>query len=518
MKLIKTDKETLSNEDILTYIANYERDVVPTLNKLWAYYEAENVTITNKPKPDANSPDNRIIIAYGRKLVTTWTGYGWRPRYITYKATKETDQSEIEDNEEELDEDGHIIEIEPKEILLTPDELYIKELQKTFNLNNEHIKTSRAGRNIGIFGMSYELVYIDKVYNTEESMMKAEPKFFTVDPREMILLYDYESEPQKKMAIRFYKVSENKYKVEVYYKDRVELFDRVKQDVNSKWELKPVEGGSYPNFFGRVPVVAFYAGDEMLGVIKPVLSLIDANDALYSDSMNEFDRFAFAYLIMKEYGITNPIDMKTPGKMEEVLRNLKKKRVFEKVPKDGEIKFLLKDIPAEFISFMADHIREQIHIQSHVPDFIKMATGALSGAAIQRLMFDFENLVSSTEADFDVGLLERIELITIIYDKQKRPVGTKDMITISHKRNVPLNLKELADTALVMKNAGFSSYLICDIMPDDIIPDVQAELRRQKKESKSLMMNNIDNGLADLGEESMNNERDMEENMDINNE
>lgn len=486
---MKTDKEILSSEDILKYIDDYELKEVPELNKLWAYYKGENTKILNKPKLDANSPDNRTVIAYGRKLVTTWVGYGCRPRYITYKATKETDQS-IDDGDLELNEE----EIKEE---LTTDEKYVNELQKTFNENNEHIKTSRAWRNIGIFGVSYEIVYIDSAINIKDENIpiKAEPKFFTVDPREMILLYNYDSEPKKKIAIRYYEVEHNKkYKVEVYYKDKVILYDRVRDEENQIWKL--VLDKAYYNFFNEIPVVAFYPGDDMLGVIKPVLSIIDDYDSLFSDSMNEFDKFALAYIIMKRYAITNPVDMKTPGKQNENLSKLKNKRVFENVPSDGEIKFLTKDIPTGFMEFMAKNLREQIHIQSHVPDFNYMATGNLSGAAIQRLMFDFENLVSATEADFDIGLLDRIKLITIIYDKTNRPSGTNDMITISHKRNVPLNLLEMAQTAVQMKTAGFSAYLIADIMPDDLIPDVQVELRRQKKENDAMIGNDLENGFG----------------------
>jgi SPP1 family phage portal protein len=501
MSILKTEKEKLSNEDILNYISDYDSKTVPFLNKLWAYYKGENTKIIDKPKPDANSPDNRLIIAYGRKLVTTWTGYGWRPRYITYKATKETDQSiENSDNLELTDEQN-------KETL-TQDEIYVKELQETFNLNNEHIKTSRAGRNIGIFGVSYEIVYIDKVFNLLDSTQKAEPKFFTVDPREMILLYDYDSEPKKKMAIRYYEIDKNWYKVEVYYKDVIEIYDRKREEQSNKWLL--TIDSTYLNFFKDIPVVAYYAGDDMLGVIKPVMSLIDANDALYSDSMNEFDKFAFAYMILKGYRLTNPVDMKTPGKSSETLANIKKKRIFEDVPRDAEIKFLLKDIPKDFIEFMSKNLREQIHIQSHVPDFNYMATGSLSGAAIERLMFDFENLVSSSDADFDVGLLERIRLITIIYKLEGRPIGNNDMITISHKRNIPFNLLEMARTAVQMKTAGFSSYLIADIMPDDIIPNIQVELARQRKENEEMIGNDLEglgsDGLEEKPIEEINND------------
>ena len=112
---MKTDKEVLSSDDILKYIEDYETKAVPDLNKLWDYYTAKNTKILSKPKPDANSPDNRTVVAYGRKLVTTWTGYGWRPRYITYKATNETDQS-IDNEDDILDENGDVPDV--KGILL----------------------------------------------------------------------------------------------------------------------------------------------------------------------------------------------------------------------------------------------------------------------------------------------------------------------------------------------------------------------------------------------------------------
>jgi hypothetical protein len=127
-------------------------------------------------------------------------------------------------------------------------------------------------------------------------------------------------------------------------------------------------------------------------------------------------------------------------------------------------------------------------------------------------MFDFENLVSSSDADFDVGLLERIGLITIIYKLEGRPIGNNDMITISHKRNIPFNLLEMAQTAVQMKTAGFSSYLIADIMPDDIIPNIQVELARQRKENEEMINSSIDgignNDGLDQGTTDVNNTDD----------
>jgi len=463
MQLLKTEKTTFSADDILKYINDYEMAQVKAFDKLWAYYKGRNTTILDRKSPDSNNPDNKVPVPYGRKIITTFAGYAYRPRYIAYKSA---------DNEAA--------------------KTYVEELKKTFNLNNEHIKTSIAGRNMGILGVSYELLYIDSVQTqgTPEnglSVLKtlAEPRFFTVDPREMILLYDFSSEPKKIAAIRYFKIDDNYYKVEMYFSDRVELYDRIRDKEANKWTL--VARGAQPNQFGEVPVIAYYFGDEMMGLIEPIIPLIDAYDVLISDSLNEYDRFAFAYLVMKKFGLTDPAKKKEPGVYSAALALLKRRRIFEHLPEDADVKYLTKDIPSEFIKLMTDIIRDQIHVQSHVPDFTSEKMSGASGIAIQRLLFDFENVCSSNEADCDVGLIERIRLITLIYAKANRIKGDPDMVAISHKRNVPLDQKAFADTALVMKNAGFSKRAIVNIMPDDIIPDKEAELKEQENEAQAMM-------------------------------
>lgn len=480
MKLMKTDKETFTPDEILSIIADYEMKEVPFLDKLWEYYLGNNTKILSRKQTDANNPNNKIPIPYARKIVNTFVGYAYRPRYISYSANVETDQS--------LDIDSE--DIDKIEKQLTVEEKYVNQLKETFNKNNEHIKTSRAGRNDGIFGVAYELLYTDGTFDplSKELPVKAEVKFFSVDPREMILFYDYSPEPKKNIAIHFYRVNANWYKVEVYYKDRIETYDRKRKDgsgFQSKWEL--TDKKTYINYFDDVPVAPYYFGDEMVGVIKPVLDLIDAYDVLYSDSMNEFEKFAAAYMVMKKYGITDPVKMKDPATFSTALANLKKSRIFEHLPTDAEISFLTKDIPTGFIQFMSGLIRDQMHIQSHVPDFTSDKMAGASGRAIKRLLFDFENLVSSNDADFDLGLIERIRLMTIIYGKIGLPIGTSDDFSIVHKRNLPDDTLENAQVAQTLKNSGMSSYLATSALGSELCPDVQAELARQKKEQEDLI-------------------------------
>jgi len=502
MVLQRTEKEILTNEDILKFISDYEIQVVPHLNDLWEYYKGKNVKILKRKVPDPNNPDNKIIVSYGRKIVNTFTGYGYRPKYITYKPNiKEKPLPELAD------------ETAIKPIENPIEKVYVEQLKKIFDLNNEHIKTNRAGRNTAIFGLSYELLYVDSNPDpmNKELPLKAVPKFFTVDPREMIVLYDYSPEPKIQIAIRYYKKDDNNYKVEVYYKDHTDTYTRKRLDTNSvKWILEQDKLG-ITNFFDAVPVVPYYLGDEMQSIFENILSLIDAYDVLFSDSMNEFDRFAFAYLVMKKFGLTNPVDKKDPMKVSFALQLLKRRRVFEHLDKDADVRFLTKDIPTAFIQHIGQQLREQIHVQSHVPDFTGKEMAGASGIAIQRLMFDFENLVSSAEADFDVGLTARIELISVIMEKLGLINGGHEMVIINHKRNVPLNTLEFAQTAMMMSNAGFSRKAIIGIMPEDIIPDVEEELRLEEEERTAMQGEyNLEAPLEEPVEEELS-EEEMEE-------
>lgn len=458
MNYRKTNLEHLDADALEKIINDHQMTEVPRLSKLWEYYKGKNVKILSKPKVQEGNPDNRTPVAFGRKIITTFTGYAYRPKYITYK-TEEEDQS------------------------------YFEALQENFKLNNEPIKTAMDGRNTGIFGLSYELVYVDAEIN-EKLGVNAVPRFFYVDPREVILLYDYSPEPKKKIGIRYYCITDDHYKVEVYYKKTVEVFDRKRSDNSSQWTITPdINRPSYVNFFDDVPIVPYYFGDDCLGIIEPVVPLIDDYDDLLSGSIIEFDRFANAYLRLVKMGIGGkkpvPNGAQPDNQAWQWLARLRKSRVFENLDNKDDVSFLTKDIPKEFVEWMEKTLDKLIHTISSVPDFAQFTD--VSGAAVERLMFDFENVVSSAEADFDTGLYERIRLINKIFELTKKPVGDPGSIVITHKRNVAFDLKELAETANIMKQAGFSADVIAEIMPDSVIPDVEAELKRQEAERQAMI-------------------------------
>ena len=60
---------------------------------------------------------------------------------------------------------------------------------------------------------------------------------------------------------------------------------------------------------------------------------------------------------------------------------------------------------------------------------------------------------------------------------------------------------EFAQTASILKGAGFSSYLIADIMPDDVVPNIEEELRRQKEEREAIMPEGSDYNIEENEDE-----------------
>jgi hypothetical protein len=75
------------------------------------------------------------------------------------------------------------------------------------------------------------------------------------------------------------------------------------------------------------------------------------------------------------------------------------------------------------------------------------------------------------------------------------------MINISHKRNLPLDRNSFAMMAVQLVNGGFSRRMIVSQMPEDMVPDVEAELKEEKEEQDALtgtLDNNMDFGSSDI--------------------
>jgi SPP1 family phage portal protein len=220
--------------------------------------------------------------------------------------------------------------------------------------------------------------------------------------------------------------------------------------------------------------------------------------------MIEFQRFANAYLRIVGMSIGDPTGQ-NPRLLKQILARIKQSRTFDNLKDQNDVTFLTKDIPKDFIEYMTKLLKDQIHEQSHVPDFnSEKFSGALSGAAIERMLFDFENVVSSAQADFDLGLYDRMKLMTTILEKSGIIGGDPLDIVISHRRNIPIDELDVAQVAKEMRNIGISMESVVENMPREVIPSVEVELERQKTETANAYPDMDEVNMADEVTEDQN--------------
>jgi len=417
------------------------------------YYIGANVAIASKREVDKDNPDSRVAVPYARTMTQIVKGYMYKAGLITYDS----------DNEQ-----------------------YMQVLQEIFDRNDETLKTSELGESQSKYGLGVELLYIDD---------KAELRFTNVNPKECIFLFNMEIEPKLSGALRYYVIDEDKdklnsktYKLEVYYLDRIEIYT-LKEDSFNKFSVVSKDD-QYPNVFKEIPFVIYKNNQEYHADYEPVKPLVDAYDILASDSTNELNRFASAYLILKDYVFSNPDDdnMKT-----RELEKLKSRRVLEFLDGQGGAEFLTKDIPSEFFEAVKGTLREDIEYHSHIPDFRSKNFSNASGVSMMWALFDFENFCSDKETLFSKGLQHRIDLINIYLGIRNIQA---EKVNIRFKRNTPVNLTELIDNAVKLKNGGIlSDEDILKTLPEDLVDNVDDALERLKAQrDENMQMFDIEGG------------------------
>lgn len=426
----------LSAEDIKKILEEFKADVFVTNQ---AYYEGNNQYILNREPPDENAPNNKVPIPYARKIISTVTGYMYKPGSVTYSSENEG---------------------------------YLETLKEVFDANREEIETAQLGLEASIHGVAYELHYTDSL--EVEGKPLAIPRFTKIPAEKVVPIYDYSIEPKLVAVLYHYFIGDVQH-VYAYYADVVQHFQRENKDKL----LSLVE--EVAHFYGAVPWVVYLNNEERVGDFEPVKPLIDAYDVLMSDSMNEFDRFAWAYLLLKGFSLT-----------DEDAQAIKWKRAFENLDVDGGVEFLTKEINSEFIAFMSEWIRKEIHKQSHVPDFLETVSGsAQSGVAISKLLYDFEFICATKEAYFLAGLQDRIKLLDSVLRVRDGAKGLPEDIEMEMHRNKPMDMLENAQVFTAYSGHISEQTLIEQFAP--FVKDAEEELARLKGEQEAQAQIDLDN-------------------------
>ena len=439
----------LTTEMIKKIIDDHKQNEFPRLLKLEQYYNAQN-EILNRLMKDETKPNNKIANPYASYITDTLTGY-FMGEPVSYNC--------LEDK-------------------------ILEELNMIFEYNDEADENVEIARACSIYGVAYELLYVDE---------DAAVRFKRLDSKECIPIFDDTIENELLYLIRYYPdkdIVENK---TFTWIEVISDTSTIRYKANeSGANMTQVE--EIPHYFGLVPVAIYKNNEEETGDFEKVISLIDAYDKLESDSLNDFEYFCDAYLAL--IGFTADSDD---------VKAMKENRVLL-LDKDTDAKWLIKDEQDSTIENMKIRIDKDIHKFSKCPNLSDEDFAAnASGVAIKYKMVGTENLISVKERKFKKGLQRRLELISIVQGIKLSEFDWR-AIDIIFTRNLPTNDVEIANMVNTLSNIVSTETLLAQL---PFVENVQDEMKRieQDKESNPfydvrLNYNNEESGNIDNGRDN----------------
>lgn len=420
--------DEITPELVVSLINRYKENEVPRLQKLYDYYLGDT-DIKKRTMADTTKPNNQIVNPFSSLITDTIVGYfGGKP--VVYQS-------------------------EDKELMI--------KLQDVLDRNHENSHNKRLIQKATVMGVSYELLYMNQ---------DSEVGIEIADPRETFQVYDTTIDLNVLAGIRFIDVPN-------YITDEVKtLFYIYTEGLVSEYELDGEDYSlidEYTHSFGDVPVIKYQNNEDMTGSFEKVMTLIDAYDLAVSDTENNLEYFADAYLAI------------TGAEFEEdgEVNGMKENRVLL-LPEGAKAEWLTKEASREVEEFKT-RLKQDIHQLSQIPNLADESfSNQQSGEALKYKLFGLENLVSITEGHFREGIEDRIEMVSSILSASSPKEYDYTSVQVVFTRNIPQNLTNLADIA--SKLVGIvSDETLFTILP--FVDDPALESKRVASEESQALGN-----------------------------
>ena len=419
MDIIYLDKnEELTSTKLSKIIRYHQQHVLPVLKENRGYYDGTGQAINTRVYDDPSKPNNRIVKNYCKSIVENYRGYICGVP-ITYSN---------DDNAEVLSR-------------------LLKE-NDVINSDSEWLK------NALIYGYAPQLCYINE---------KQEYKFRNILPEQVIPIYSADLDEELLYCIYYYPIVNwdddawsERYSINLYDKDNIYHYEADSSISSITISTQEVE----PHYFGEVPFSIFYLTDDAESIFSCIISLQDAYNKLVSDSVNDWESFVDAYMVLKN--ITADADDIAAMKENRILM----------LDDDADAAYLTKSSTDTQVLSLLEEINTAIHTISCSPDFnsAEFNGGVSSGVAIQYKLVGFNNLASNIEAQFRKALTKRFDLLNNVFALLDSDTYAVD-ITFTH--NLPADTTAIADNITKLRGLVSDRTLLSQV---PFVHDVNAEL------------------------------------------
>ncbi len=431
---------------------------------LWGRYNTLDIDVpiyTRMPRFEAEKPiNNKLANDFYGEIVDVEVGYfAGKPFSYTYSKTDES-----------ADDTGSDQAVE----------LAAKTLSDFVTLNNMYDQDMLMSKYATAAEYAGRLFYIDEEGNERVKI---------VPPYETIILYKNDmTEPS--YAIRYYKYIDlndteivkaefydDQYRIE--YEGYIGALRQVSEPTMHMFDYCPLQG---------IP-----KNNELLGSAEKVTSLIDAYDKIISDSTNEIESFANAYMVFENVNMTDD-DMKQAQATGAIK--------FFNGTGNGKVYFLTKNLNDTFIENKLDRLENNIYRFSKTPNLSNLheSYGTSSGIALKFRLIGLETKCSMFEAKVNSAAVYMFKLLASSWRKKRIAIDPLQCY-ITCKRNFPADLAGEAQTAAALLSAGLPKRIVfetlscvddvdyaLDVLEDekDDIPDLDTSAPEDDEENEDL--------------------------------
>lgn len=431
MNKIFIDRDDELTTKRLTKIIRYYREsTLPELMFNKGYYDGTGQQIMQRIYEDSTKPNNKIVKNYCKTIVENFRGYICGIP-ITYAPT---------------DSD--------KDIWPLIDVLKANDYQ---NSDSEWLK------NALIYGFAPQLCYINE---------RQEKRFKNISPEQVIPIYAADLDEELLYVVYYYPIInwdsdqwEARYSVNVYDATSITHFTCDSSFTNlipsAEIEL---------HYFDEVPFSIFYLTDDGESIFKCIIGLQDAYNKMLSDSVNDWEAFVDAYLILTNVNAD-----------EEDIAAMKANRVLV-LDDDATAAYLTKPTSDTKVDRLLDEINTAIHTIANSPDFSseEFGSGVSSGIALQFKLVGFNNIAANIETQFRKAIQQRIKLLNNVFTLVDMEAFDIE-VTFTH--NLPQNVADVAETINKLRGLVSDETLIAQI---PFVGDVNAEVEKIGAQNSSL--------------------------------
>lgn len=361
-------------EKVLSYVMRKHFEAVDRLQMLKDAYLAKSGV----------DDDGRITVPYPRYIVEALLGYylGEPVRYT------------LEDDPDRDFSDGKLVRLVDDRLVrvssLKPDDDITPILAAYSHQTISDVDTE-LGRNLGIYGESYELLYAGD---------DASPKSVVCDPRTSFMVRDTDVNHDKLFFVTYtrredYVTGYDKYIVYVYGPDMVHVYE----EASALDDVSFTKIDEYPHYFGEVPAVEYQNNSDRLGDFELQLSMIEAYDDLMTSRVEDKKKFVDSILAL--YGAS----------LEDgAIEALEETKFVDGLPQDARLEYVQKTLDESSVQVLADGLVDEILRQSFVVDMSDEAFGTASGQALKMKLLTMTMMVKTKIRAFERGLRKRFEM------------------------------------------------------------------------------------------------------------